>query len=155
MTPVQLRGHEWYCDGWALALLINVPKSPACFTSLYLRWWWWLWWWWVTVYCWLVVDPRPCSSLYHPPPPFASLWFLSPPRSFSRLFSPSSSFTAVMKKAESQGREVKYTPPAGGGMKKRSSTFSQFPTEKSKAFDFLNEEWVVTQHSFCHVLVLL
>ncbi|XP_052375975.1 sperm associated antigen 9a [Oncorhynchus keta] len=58
---------------------------------------------------------------------------------FSRLFSPSSS-TAVMKKAESQGREVKYTPPAGGGMKKRSSTFSQFPTEKSKAFDFLNEE---------------
>uniref|UniRef100_A0A673YW93 Sperm associated antigen 9a n=1 Tax=Salmo trutta TaxID=8032 RepID=A0A673YW93_SALTR len=59
---------------------------------------------------------------------------------FSRLFSPSSSFTAVMKKAESQGREVKYTPPAGGGMKKRSSTFSQFPTEKSKAFDFLNEE---------------
>uniref|UniRef100_A0A8C7L8R5 C-Jun-amino-terminal kinase-interacting protein 4 n=1 Tax=Oncorhynchus kisutch TaxID=8019 RepID=A0A8C7L8R5_ONCKI len=59
---------------------------------------------------------------------------------FSRLFSPSSSSTAVMKKAESQGREVRYTPPAGGGMKKRSSTFSQFPTEKSKAFDFLNEE---------------
>uniref|UniRef100_A0A4W5R1P2 C-Jun-amino-terminal kinase-interacting protein 4 n=1 Tax=Hucho hucho TaxID=62062 RepID=A0A4W5R1P2_9TELE len=59
---------------------------------------------------------------------------------FSRLFSPSSSSTAVMKKAESLGREVKYTPPAGGGMKKRSSTFSQFPTEKSKAFDFLNEE---------------
>uniref|UniRef100_A0A8K9V8A4 C-Jun-amino-terminal kinase-interacting protein 4 n=1 Tax=Oncorhynchus mykiss TaxID=8022 RepID=A0A8K9V8A4_ONCMY len=57
--------------------------------------------------------------------------------SFSRLFSPSSSSTAVMKKAESQGREVKYMPPAGGGMKKRSSTFSQFPTEKSK-------------HSFCH-----
>uniref|UniRef100_A0A6Q2YM78 C-Jun-amino-terminal kinase-interacting protein 4 n=1 Tax=Esox lucius TaxID=8010 RepID=A0A6Q2YM78_ESOLU len=27
-----------------------------------------------------------------------------------------------------------------GGLKKRSSTFSQFPTEKSKAFDFLNEE---------------
>ncbi|XP_041719967.2 C-Jun-amino-terminal kinase-interacting protein 4 isoform X1 [Coregonus clupeaformis] len=59
---------------------------------------------------------------------------------FSRLFSASASSTAVMKKAESQGREVKYTPPAGGGMKKRSSTFSQFPTEKSKAFDFLNEE---------------
>uniref|UniRef100_A0A8C7MRC1 C-Jun-amino-terminal kinase-interacting protein 4 n=1 Tax=Oncorhynchus kisutch TaxID=8019 RepID=A0A8C7MRC1_ONCKI len=58
--------------------------------------------------------------------------------SFSRLFSPSSSSTAVMKKAESQGREVRYTPPAGGGMKKRSSTFSQFPTEKSK-------------HSFYHV----
>uniref|UniRef100_A0A4W5RJH5 C-Jun-amino-terminal kinase-interacting protein 4 n=1 Tax=Hucho hucho TaxID=62062 RepID=A0A4W5RJH5_9TELE len=57
--------------------------------------------------------------------------------SFSRLFSPSSSSTAVMKKAESLGREVKYMPPAGGGMKKRSSTFSQFPTEKSK-------------HSFCH-----
>uniref|UniRef100_A0A3P8XIV6 C-Jun-amino-terminal kinase-interacting protein 4 n=1 Tax=Esox lucius TaxID=8010 RepID=A0A3P8XIV6_ESOLU len=33
-----------------------------------------------------------------------------------------------------------YTPPVGGGLKKRSSTFSQFPTEKSKAFDFLNEE---------------
>ncbi|XP_041735210.1 C-Jun-amino-terminal kinase-interacting protein 4-like isoform X5 [Coregonus clupeaformis] len=59
---------------------------------------------------------------------------------FSRLFSASASSTAVMKKAESQGREVKYTPPAGGGMKKRSSTFSQFPIEKSKAFDFLNEE---------------
>ncbi|KAL0993165.1 hypothetical protein UPYG_G00104090 [Umbra pygmaea] len=59
---------------------------------------------------------------------------------FSRLFSSSSSSAAVMKKSESQGREVKYTPPAGGGLKKRSSTFSQFPTEKSKAFDFLNEE---------------
>ncbi|XP_071252851.1 C-Jun-amino-terminal kinase-interacting protein 4-like isoform X1 [Salvelinus alpinus] len=59
---------------------------------------------------------------------------------FSRLFSPSSTSTTVMKKAESHGREVKYMPPAGGGMKKRSSTFSQFPTEKSKAFDFLNEE---------------
>ncbi|XP_041735206.1 C-Jun-amino-terminal kinase-interacting protein 4-like isoform X1 [Coregonus clupeaformis] len=67
----------------------------------------------------------------------SSIWqFIS----FSRLFSASASSTAVMKKAESQGREVKYTPPAGGGMKKRSSTFSQFPIEKSKAFDFLNEE---------------
>uniref|UniRef100_A0A3P8ZIY8 C-Jun-amino-terminal kinase-interacting protein 4 n=1 Tax=Esox lucius TaxID=8010 RepID=A0A3P8ZIY8_ESOLU len=37
-------------------------------------------------------------------------------------------------------KDVKYTPPVGGGLKKRSSTFSQFPTEKSKAFDFLNEE---------------
>lgn len=78
MTPVQLRGHEWYCDGWVLALLINVPKSPACFTSLYLRWWWW---WWVTVYCWLVVDPRPCSSLYQPPLPLRiPMVSLSPPQ---------------------------------------------------------------------------
>ncbi|XP_028979654.2 sperm associated antigen 9a isoform X3 [Esox lucius] len=59
---------------------------------------------------------------------------------FSRLFSSSSSSAGLMKKPESQGRDVKYTPPVGGGLKKRSSTFSQFPTEKSKAFDFLNEE---------------
>lgn len=59
-------------------------------------------------------------------------------RSFSRLFSPSSSFPAV-KKADSQSN-VKYNAP--GSLVKRSSTFSQFPTEKSKTFDFLNEEWV-------------
>ncbi|XP_047199786.1 sperm associated antigen 9a isoform X7 [Hippoglossus stenolepis] len=55
---------------------------------------------------------------------------------FSRLFSSSSSPPAG-KKVESQSN-VKYNAP--GGMVKRSSTFSQFPTEKSKTFDFLNEE---------------
>lgn len=58
--------------------------------------------------------------------------------SFSRLFSSSSS-VPTMKKAESQSN-VKYNAP--GSLVKRSSTFSQFPTEKSKTFDFLNEEWV-------------
>ncbi|XP_056257222.1 sperm associated antigen 9a isoform X10 [Seriola aureovittata] len=55
---------------------------------------------------------------------------------FSRLFSSSSSSPAI-KKVDSQSN-VKYNTP--GGMVKRSSTFSQFPTEKSKTFDFLNEE---------------
>ncbi|XP_053707991.1 sperm associated antigen 9a isoform X4 [Synchiropus splendidus] len=55
---------------------------------------------------------------------------------FSRLFSSSSS-SPPMKKIESQSN-VKYNAP--GGLVKRSSTFSQFPTEKSKTFDFLNEE---------------
>lgn len=55
---------------------------------------------------------------------------------FSRLFSSSSSAPA-MKKVDSQSN-VKYNPP--GTLVKRSSTFSQFPTEKSKTFDFLNEE---------------
>ncbi|XP_074513058.1 sperm associated antigen 9a isoform X9 [Sebastes fasciatus] len=55
---------------------------------------------------------------------------------FSRLFSSSAS-SPTMKKVESQSN-IKYNAP--GGMVKRSSTFSQFPTEKSKTFDFLNEE---------------
>ncbi|XP_008299006.1 sperm associated antigen 9a [Stegastes partitus] len=55
---------------------------------------------------------------------------------FSRLFSSSSSSPAI-KKVDSQSN-VKYNNP--GGMVKRSSTFSQFPTEKSKTFDFLNED---------------
>ncbi|KAF7659415.1 hypothetical protein LDENG_00298260 [Lucifuga dentata] len=55
---------------------------------------------------------------------------------FSRLFSSSSS-TPAIKKAEPQSN-VKYNAP--GSLVKRSSTFSQFPTEKSKTFDFLNEE---------------
>ncbi|XP_077475457.1 sperm associated antigen 9a isoform X2 [Stigmatopora argus] len=55
---------------------------------------------------------------------------------FSRLFSSSSS-TPAIKKMEPQSN-VKYNAP--GSMVKRSSTFSQFPTEKSKTFDFLNEE---------------
>ncbi|KAK7938340.1 hypothetical protein WMY93_001666 [Mugilogobius chulae] len=58
---------------------------------------------------------------------------------FSRLFSSSSSTTSspALKKADSQSN-VKYNAP--GSLVKRSSTFSQFPTEKSKTFDFLNEE---------------
>ncbi|KAM3597896.1 uncharacterized protein V6R79_010851 [Siganus canaliculatus] len=55
---------------------------------------------------------------------------------FSRLFSSSSSSPAI-KKAEPQSN-VKYNAP--GSLVKRSSTFSQFPTEKSKTFDFLNED---------------
>ncbi|XP_061568696.1 sperm associated antigen 9a isoform X3 [Cololabis saira] len=54
---------------------------------------------------------------------------------FSRLFSSSSS-NPVMKKVEPQSG-VKYNTP--GTLVKRSSTFSQFPTEKSKIFDFVNE----------------
>ncbi|XP_030590970.1 sperm associated antigen 9a isoform X3 [Archocentrus centrarchus] len=54
---------------------------------------------------------------------------------FSRLFSSSSSAPAI--KFESQPN-TKYSSP--GGTVKRSSTFSQFPTEKSKTFDFLNED---------------
>ncbi|CAJ1076727.1 sperm associated antigen 9a isoform X1 [Xyrichtys novacula] len=56
---------------------------------------------------------------------------------FSRLFSSSSSSSPTMKKVDSQSN-VKYNAP--GSLVKRSSTFSQFPTEKSKTFDFLNEE---------------
>uniref|UniRef100_UPI0037E99AB4 sperm associated antigen 9a isoform X2 n=1 Tax=Semicossyphus pulcher TaxID=241346 RepID=UPI0037E99AB4 len=55
---------------------------------------------------------------------------------FSRLFSSSSSSPPI-KKVDSQSN-VRYNAP--GGLVKRSSTFSQFPTEKSKTFDFLNEE---------------
>nr|XP_020472011.1 C-Jun-amino-terminal kinase-interacting protein 4 isoform X2 [Monopterus albus] len=55
---------------------------------------------------------------------------------FSRLFSSSSSVPAI-KKVESQSN-VKYN--ASSSLVKRSSTFSQFPTEKSKTFDFLTEE---------------
>ncbi|XP_041867950.1 sperm associated antigen 9a isoform X3 [Melanotaenia boesemani] len=53
---------------------------------------------------------------------------------FSRLFSSSSAQT--MKKVDSQSN-MKYNAP--GSLVKRSSTFSQFPTEKSKIFDFVNE----------------
>ncbi|XP_028267014.1 sperm associated antigen 9a isoform X2 [Parambassis ranga] len=55
---------------------------------------------------------------------------------FSRLFSSSPS-SVPMRKAEPQSH-IKYNTQ--GGMVKRSSTFSQFPTEKSKTFDFLNED---------------
>lgn len=57
--------------------------------------------------------------------------------SFSRLFSSSSSSSPAIKKVDSQSN-MKYNSP--GSLVKRSSTFSQFPTEKSKTFDFLNEE---------------
>ncbi|XP_055079702.1 sperm associated antigen 9a isoform X2 [Periophthalmus magnuspinnatus] len=60
---------------------------------------------------------------------------------FSRLFSSSSSSSSssspALKKVDTQSN-VKYNAP--GSLVKRSSTFSQFPTEKSKTFDFLNEE---------------
>ncbi|XP_069576908.1 sperm associated antigen 9a isoform X3 [Brachyistius frenatus] len=55
---------------------------------------------------------------------------------FSRLFSSSVSAPAI-KKVDSHSN-VRYNAP--GSLVKRSSTFSQFPTEKSKTFDFLNED---------------
>ncbi|MGH0127677.1 UNVERIFIED_CONTAM: hypothetical protein FKN15_009561 [Acipenser sinensis] len=59
--------------------------------------------------------------------------------SFSRLFSPSSTTT---KKPEPPVN-VKYNAPTSHitpTVKKRSTTLSQLPSDKSKAFDFLNEE---------------
>lgn len=106
--------------------------------------------------------PSPAS--YFPPSLlcFPLTLFNSATCSFSRLFSSSSSVPA-MKKAESQSN-VKYNAP--GSLVKRSSTFSQFPTEKSKTFDFLNEEWVphislewlfsvFLQHYFLHWILHL
>ncbi|XP_058845895.1 C-Jun-amino-terminal kinase-interacting protein 4-like isoform X3 [Acipenser ruthenus] len=58
---------------------------------------------------------------------------------FSRLFSPSSTTT---KKPEPPVN-VKYNAPTSHitpTVKKRSTTLSQLPSDKSKAFDFLNEE---------------
>ncbi|XP_072224472.1 sperm associated antigen 9a isoform X3 [Leuresthes tenuis] len=55
---------------------------------------------------------------------------------FSRLFSSSPSAPAI-KKPELQSLSTRYNPPSS--LVKRSSTFSQFPTEKSKIFDFVNE----------------
>ncbi|KAM9745071.1 sperm associated antigen 9a isoform 3-T3 [Menidia menidia] len=52
---------------------------------------------------------------------------------FSRLFSSTSA--PSIKRVDSQS--TKYNAP--GSLVKRSSTFSQFPTEKSKIFDFVNE----------------
>lgn len=60
--------------------------------------------------------------------------------SFSRLFSSSSSTTA--KKPDAPVN-MKYNAPTSHvvpSVKKRSSTLSQLPSDKSKAFDFLNEE---------------
>uniref|UniRef100_A0A8B9KP47 C-Jun-amino-terminal kinase-interacting protein 4 n=1 Tax=Astyanax mexicanus TaxID=7994 RepID=A0A8B9KP47_ASTMX len=59
---------------------------------------------------------------------------------FSRLFSSSSSATG--KKPEAPVN-VKYNAPTSHivpSVKKRSSTLAQLPSDKSKAFDFLNEE---------------
>ncbi|XP_016431235.1 C-Jun-amino-terminal kinase-interacting protein 4-like [Sinocyclocheilus rhinocerous] len=52
---------------------------------------------------------------------------------FSRLFSSSASSNT----ARGLPSNVKYNPPS---IMKKSNTFSQFPREKSKAFDFLKEE---------------
>ncbi|XP_064172035.1 C-Jun-amino-terminal kinase-interacting protein 4-like isoform X2 [Anguilla rostrata] len=59
---------------------------------------------------------------------------------FSRLFSPSSS--NVVKKSE-PSFNVKFGPPgshSGSTGMKRSKTLSELPGDKSKVFDFLNEE---------------
>ncbi|XP_062859415.1 C-Jun-amino-terminal kinase-interacting protein 4 isoform X2 [Trichomycterus rosablanca] len=59
---------------------------------------------------------------------------------FSRLFSSSSS--AAAKKPEAPVN-LKYNAPTSHvvpSVKKRSSTLAQLPSDKSKAFDFLNEE---------------
>ncbi|XP_055050730.2 sperm associated antigen 9a isoform X3 [Misgurnus anguillicaudatus] len=55
---------------------------------------------------------------------------------FSRLFSSSSSSTTT-NTTRAQPANVKYNPPS---IMKKSNTFSQFPREKSKAFDFLKED---------------
>uniref|UniRef100_A0A8C2CAA7 C-Jun-amino-terminal kinase-interacting protein 4 n=1 Tax=Cyprinus carpio TaxID=7962 RepID=A0A8C2CAA7_CYPCA len=60
---------------------------------------------------------------------------------FSRLFSSSSSTTA--KKPDAPVN-MKYNAPTSHvvpSVKKRSSTLSQLPSDKSKAFDFLNEDY--------------
>ncbi|XP_076027920.1 C-Jun-amino-terminal kinase-interacting protein 4 isoform X2 [Genypterus blacodes] len=60
---------------------------------------------------------------------------------FSRLFS--SSGGAAKRPAEDSPVNVKYNAPTAQiqpSVKKRSSTLQQLPSDKSKAFDFLNEE---------------
>ncbi|XP_068438902.1 C-Jun-amino-terminal kinase-interacting protein 4 isoform X1 [Clinocottus analis] len=66
----------------------------------------------------------------------SSLW-----QFFSRLFS--SSGTAAKKPALEAPVNVKYNAPTSQiqpSVKKRSTTLQQLPSDKSKAFDFLNEE---------------
>lgn len=61
--------------------------------------------------------------------------------SFSRLFS--SSGGANKKPAAEAPVNVKYNAPTSQvqpSVKKKSSTLQQLPSDKSKAFDFLNEE---------------
>ncbi|XP_029932934.1 C-Jun-amino-terminal kinase-interacting protein 4 isoform X1 [Myripristis murdjan] len=72
----------------------------------------------------------------------SSLWQLI----FSRLFS--SSGGAAKKPTTEAPVNVKYNAPTSQiqpSVKKRSSTLQQLPSDKSKAFDFLNEE-VVTEN---------
>ncbi|XP_041714673.1 C-Jun-amino-terminal kinase-interacting protein 4 isoform X3 [Coregonus clupeaformis] len=67
----------------------------------------------------------------------SSIWQLS----FSRLFS--SSGGAAKKPAEAAPVNVKYNAPScqvQPSVKKRSAALQQLPSDKSKAFDFLNEE---------------
>ncbi|XP_014189531.1 C-Jun-amino-terminal kinase-interacting protein 4 isoform X1 [Haplochromis burtoni] len=67
----------------------------------------------------------------------SSLWQLS----FSRLFS--SSGGGAKKPAAEAPVNVKYNAPTSQiqpSVKKKSSTLQQLPSDKSKAFDFLNEE---------------
>ncbi|XP_055746356.1 C-Jun-amino-terminal kinase-interacting protein 4-like isoform X3 [Salvelinus fontinalis] len=67
----------------------------------------------------------------------SSIWQLS----FSRLFS--SSGGAAKKPAEAAPVNVKYNAPSSQvqpSVKKRSAALQQLPSDKSKAFDFLNEE---------------
>ncbi|KAK5851312.1 hypothetical protein PBY51_002115 [Eleginops maclovinus] len=66
----------------------------------------------------------------------SSLW-----QFFSRLFS--SSGAAAKKPASEAPVNVKYNAPTSQiqpSVKKRSTTLQQLPSDKSKAFDFLNEE---------------
>ncbi|XP_010781891.1 C-Jun-amino-terminal kinase-interacting protein 4-like isoform X1 [Notothenia coriiceps] len=67
----------------------------------------------------------------------SSLWQLG----FSRLFS--SSGPAAKRPASESPVNVKYNAPTSQiqpSVKKRSTTLQQLPSDKSKAFDFLNEE---------------
>ncbi|XP_019748141.1 C-Jun-amino-terminal kinase-interacting protein 4-like [Hippocampus comes] len=88
-----------------------------------------------------------CS--FFPSLPFPSLPFPRPPpcpynSSFSRLFS--SSGGASKKPPAEAPVNVKYNAPTSHiqpSVKKRSSALQQLPSDKSKAFDFLNEELAV------------
>lgn len=96
----------------------------------------------IPLYVCLSVCPLPpslCLSL----PPVPSLLPLPRPDtfSFSRLFS--SSGGAVKKPSGEAPVNVKYNAPTSQiqpTVKKRSSTLQQLPSDKSKAFDFLNDE---------------
>lgn len=84
-----------------------------------------------------------CLLFFLPPSPL--FFFLPLPRpytsSFSRLFS--SSGGAAKKPAAEAPVNVKYNAPTSQiqpSVKKKSSTLQQLPSDKSKAFDFLNEE---------------
>lgn len=88
----------------------------------------------------LVSTPSICLSMCFPllfPPPLPRPYTSS----FSRLFS--SSGGAAKKPAVEAPVNIKYNAPTSQvqpSVKKRSSTLQQLPSDKSKAFDFLNEE---------------